>query len=376
MTESLDVYRELRRQLDRLPVPYPETESGVEIRILKHLFTPEEARAALWVSAIPEPLGTICRRAKGEMSKEELGATLERMARKGVILRSDGKRGPVYGKSPLVLGMYEAQVDRLTPEFEKDCRAYFDERFGRELLHKERTPQMRTVPVNESIKLQYPVASHDDIRKYVETAEGPFAAIHCICRQGRDLTGEPCKQTHERRNCLLMGVFARMTMEAGIAQELSREGMLAKLDEADREGLVLQPQNTQAPLFVCCCCGCCCGILTAAKKLERPAESFQTDYVAEVAAEFCEICGTCVTRCQMDAIAASDEVPKVEEERCIGCGLCVTSCPSGAMGLRRLEGKKRVPADMQALYSTMYQERFGRAGAAVALAQHLLGRRV
>lgn len=376
MRETTDVYRELQRQLDRLPVPYPETESGVEIRILKRLFTPEEARAALWVSAFPEPIGTICRRAKGELSTEDLAATLERMARKGIIRKTQGKRGPLYGKSPLVLGMYEAQVDRLTTEFERDVRAYFEERFTGELLSPRLTQQMRTVPVNESIKLQYPVASHDDIRKYVESAEGPFAAIHCVCRQGRDLTGEPCKQTQERRNCLLIGAFASATLDAGIARALSRDEMLGMLAQADREGLVLQPQNTQSPLFVCCCCGCCCGVLTSAKKLERPAESFQIDYAAEVRAEYCEQCGTCVARCQMDAIVASDGIPRIMEERCIGCGLCVTTCPTAAMTLRRLEGRKPVPADMQALYSAMYQDRFGRAGAAVALAQHLLGRRV
>ncbi len=41
------VYRKLQRYLDSLPIDYPETESGVEIRILKSLFTPQEAEIAL-----------------------------------------------------------------------------------------------------------------------------------------------------------------------------------------------------------------------------------------------------------------------------------------------------------------------------------------
>ena len=45
--EGDELYRELQRHLDRMPVAYPATESGVEIRILKQLFTPEEARLAL-----------------------------------------------------------------------------------------------------------------------------------------------------------------------------------------------------------------------------------------------------------------------------------------------------------------------------------------
>ena len=53
------IYRDLQRYLDRLPVSYPETESGVELRILKHLFTPEEAKIAMHLSMLPEPLERI-----------------------------------------------------------------------------------------------------------------------------------------------------------------------------------------------------------------------------------------------------------------------------------------------------------------------------
>ncbi|HKH97854.1 MAG TPA: 4Fe-4S dicluster-binding protein [Candidatus Sulfotelmatobacter sp.] len=369
-----EIYRALQRHLDRMPVPYPATDSGVEIRILQRLFTPAEARLALCLSAIPEPLATIHRRTRHTMSREQLREALDRMAGKGSILRLQGKKGPRYGKSPLALGMYEAQVNRLTPELERDVRAYFDEAFGKEMLGP-RTPQMRIVPIHKSIPVERAVASYDDIRRFVEASPGPFAAIPCVCRQGRELTGEPCKKTSEAQNCLMFGKAATMMTEDGVARALSKEEMLALLEQADREGLVLEPQNAQKPLFVCCCCGCCCGVLTTAKKFPRPAEFFQTDFVAEVDRDRCEVCGTCTTRCQMDAIVADDEPAKVAEERCIGCGLCVTTCPSEAMSLQEKERRPPPPKDMTALYSTMFQERFGRLGAAAAIAGHLLGRK-
>jgi len=40
------VYRELQQSLDKLPISFPATESGVEIRILKRLFSPEKALIA------------------------------------------------------------------------------------------------------------------------------------------------------------------------------------------------------------------------------------------------------------------------------------------------------------------------------------------
>ena len=39
----LDVYEKLAQHLDNLPPGYPRTESGVEMRILRRLFTPKEA---------------------------------------------------------------------------------------------------------------------------------------------------------------------------------------------------------------------------------------------------------------------------------------------------------------------------------------------
>ena len=218
--EDDELYRALQHHLDRMPVAYPATESGVEIRILKQLFTPDEARLALCLSAIPETLRTIHRRLGGGTGMEQLRAALDRMAEKGSIQKLPGKKGPRYGKAPLVLGMYEAQVNRLTPELERDVREYFGDAFGPEILGP-RTPQMRTVPVNKSIPVERAVARYDDIRSFVEASPGPFAAIPCVCRQGRALTGQPCRQTSEPHNCLMFGVAATMMTEKGVARPVS-----------------------------------------------------------------------------------------------------------------------------------------------------------
>ena len=64
MGEEEDVYVQLRQQIDKMPVGMPATDSGVEIRILKHLFTPEEAKIALHLNIIPEPPERILKRVK------------------------------------------------------------------------------------------------------------------------------------------------------------------------------------------------------------------------------------------------------------------------------------------------------------------------
>ncbi|MHA2475432.1 MAG: hypothetical protein ACXAES_19610 [Promethearchaeota archaeon] len=94
MDSTQTVYRELQQHLDKLPVGFPQTDSGVEIQILKLLFTPEEAQIALKLQLIPDTLRTVYRRAKDIIdSKEELRVLLDSLVEKGSIFgKKKGKR--------------------------------------------------------------------------------------------------------------------------------------------------------------------------------------------------------------------------------------------------------------------------------------------
>lgn len=372
-TESL--YRKLQQNLDRMPVPFPATESGVEIRILERLFTPEEAEVALALSMVPEAPRSIRKRLSRAWTIERVAAVLERMREKGVVetIRVRGARR--YGKSMLAVGMYERQLSHLTPELQRDVEQYFDEAFGA-AFHSGRTPQMRTVPVQVDLTPERAVGNYDDIRRFVRDTNGPFAVMDCICRKGRDLTGEPCRQTELRSTCLTFGSAARGMVESGAGRYIEREETLQILDRADDEGLVLQPQNTERPGFVCCCCGCCCGVLRSAKQLDEPAAYFSTNFVADVDAELCAGCAICEERCQMDAVHMEDGTSHVEPARCIGCGLCVTTCAPGAMRLYAKRDSKAPPANAQKLYLNLYRERFGAYQTAVAIGKAVLRRQV
>jgi ferredoxin len=271
-----------------------------------------------------------------------------------------------------VVGIYERQLPWLTEDLEREVLQYMDEGFG-SALHSTKTTQMRTVPVNVDLTPGRDVATYDDIGAFVRRSEGPFAVMECICRLGKRLVGHTCQQTERREACLTLGMAAEGMVQTGAARFISRDEMLQLLDDADRDGLVLQPENTQNPLFVCCCCGCCCGVITTAKRLPEPATYFSTNYYAEANAETCEACGTCLLRCQMDAVSLESGRAVVARSHCIGCGLCVATCPSESIALHRTERSRVPPKNTTALYVQLYRERYGVLGLAKALGRHVVG---
>jgi ferredoxin len=370
-----DVYRRLQQHLDHLPQRFPATRSGVELRILQRLFTPEDAALAVELSALPEPAATIHRRVRDVMSLDALAAALDGLAARGLIHRITSKGVVKYLLAPFAVGFYERQLPWLTADLERDILQYFDEALGT-ALPTTGTTQMRTVPVNVDVTPGREVATYDDIRAYVRGTAGPFAVMDCICRLGKSLVGHTCEHTSRMQTCLTFGQAAAGMVQTGAARFIERDEVLAALDEADHDGLVLQPENTQAPLFVCCCCGDCCGVLTSAKRLPAPADYFSTNYVASADAATCDGCGTCLTRCRMDAVSLDTGHAVIAATHCIGCGLCVGTCQAGAITLSRTARERVPPGTTAALYLQQYRDRYGALGLAAAAGRHLLGLKV
>ncbi len=59
MEQNNQVYTKLQKHLDDQAVGFPATRSGAEIKVLKHIFTPEEAEIARCLSYKYEPVETI-----------------------------------------------------------------------------------------------------------------------------------------------------------------------------------------------------------------------------------------------------------------------------------------------------------------------------
>ena len=360
--ENIDYYQELRKHLDKMPVGYPATESGIEIKILKHLFTLEQAKIALKLNFMADPLHKIYRRSKKSgFSLEELENKLDEMYFNGLINRGLVKEGELetkyYGSAPIVVGFFEYQLNRLTPEFFKDAHEYLHNTFFSEEYHKSGIPQLRVIPLDQTVTNEQSIARYDDLKDLIDNIGEPIAIMECICRKGADLIGEPCTKTKIRESCLSFRIAAKSFIEKGLAREISKEEALEFLEKAEEDGLVLQPGNSQRPMNICACCGCCCGVLTSHTQLPEFAHLFATNYRAEVDPELCVACGICEDRCNVDAVHVEDDVAVVDKDRCIGCGVCVPTCTSEAITLVKKEEEILPPRNTLATFTTIMDKK-------------------
>jgi Pyruvate/2-oxoacid:ferredoxin oxidoreductase delta subunit len=343
-------YRKLQKYLDSLPVDYPQTESGVEIKILEHLFTPEEAEIALNLKIIPqEPKAMFRPFKKKGWTLEQFSEALLTMAKKGSInwiRRRDGTN--YYSIASLVVGFYDYQIDILTREFAEDCDKYMDEGFTSAMLENG-VLQIRIIPVEKSISLEYNVSNFDEIKTIIEEVNKTLYLCPCICRQSTEIQGKGCN--HPKETCISIGVNPRIFLEQG--REITKEEALDVLQMTQDEGMVICPSNAQKPFMICSCCECSCIVLKNLKKYANPAQYINSNFFVEVDKELCSGCANCITSCHMEANKINDEgISEVDLGYCIGCGVCVPACPESARKLIK-KLKESIPPET---FTELYQD--------------------
>jgi len=141
--KSEDIYERLVAALDALPHGFPRTPSGVELKLIKMAFTPEEVWLAGQMSRFPETAAAIAQRVGRD--EAQVRETLESLVpRRLVRLDSPGMAVPgltppvtgekKYRLGPFLVGWYEANMRLLDKEFAELFEQYVIEGGGEKIL--------------------------------------------------------------------------------------------------------------------------------------------------------------------------------------------------------------------------------------------------
>ena len=349
-----DVYKKLARHLDNTPGGFPETPTGIELKILKQLFTPQEAQLALSLIMLQEPAETIANRA-GEPVEDVLPQLLK-MAEKGLILHNRVKDQSLFMQLQFVVGIWEYQVNRLTESLIRDFNEYVPYLTRSQFANK--TQQLRVVPVRKAVTTELAVMDYERLDNIIR-AQSKILVAPCICRKEHLMSGEGCGKLEEA--CLMFGSAAHIYENRGIGRVISQDEALDIIQQGIHQGLVPQPTNSKKPINICLCCSCCCQILKNIKAYDAPAQIVHSNYQAIVDNSACTGCQSCEDICPMDAIDVDKEqiCASVNLKRCIGCGLCVTACLFDAIKLMPKAADKQVepPTSIIDTYMTIAKEK-------------------
>jgi Na+-translocating ferredoxin:NAD+ oxidoreductase subunit B len=349
-----EIYQRLAGVLDTLPNGFPSTESGVEIRILKKIFEPDEAVLFCDLRMAFETASDVASRT-GRPS-DGLEAKLASMGEKGQLFAIELGGVRFFRMMPWVFGIYELQLPRIDRELAQMCEEYGPHFGGQFFLHK---PQfMQTLPVEETITPQHEALPYERVSYLIEHSRA-FLLNECICKKERALLGHPCDRPVEV--CLAMAPVEGIFDNSPHGRVITKEEAYALLKKAEDLGLVHFTANVQkGHIFICNCCSCCCGVLRAINEFQVPArDAVNSHYYARIDAGECTGCGICIDeRCQVGAIEDDGESYRVIKERCIGCGLCIGTCPGAAISLVHKSPEERVKPPV--VEQAWYEER-GRA---------------
>ncbi len=348
------IYKKLQKKLDQLSTGYPETQSGIELKILEQLFSENEAALFLSLTPFLESSDKIAARLNQDDKK--ISNRLENMAKKGLIFRLRKSKSASYAVVPFVPGIFEFQVNHLNPNISKDIQQYYEEGFSKSIMAFKHPP-MRTIPVDKALVSEWPIAPYEDVERIFDMQDR-IALLNCVCRTWGRQVDNGCDKPLE--TCFYFGSHGDYFIENQAARYVdAQEAKKIVKETLSQHGLVLQLSAGKKPVAVCMCCGDCCNMLLSLKSQPFPAKAAKSNYFIVAKKEECIGCEECLQRCQMDAIQVKDDTVVVDYNRCIGCGACTFACSNEALLLQKKpeEALYVPPSNMTEFYLEVASQR-------------------
>ena len=159
-----EVYYRLSKALDTLPNGFPSTDSGIEIKILKKIFTLDEADLFCDLRLTPETAEQIAKRTGRRI--EGLEEKLVKMGKRGEIDSSISGGVKTFNMIPWIFGIYEYQNSRMDKEFAEMCEEY-SMHWGAQFISYG--PQlMQVIPIEKEIPVKQEALTYNQVSSLIE----------------------------------------------------------------------------------------------------------------------------------------------------------------------------------------------------------------
>jgi NAD-dependent dihydropyrimidine dehydrogenase PreA subunit/predicted transcriptional regulator len=330
---SEEIYVKLRDYINNNSIGFPGTSSGVELKILKRLFSTEDAETVLKLkpSQERETVDQIAKRTG--LDKNLVEKELELLSKKGLVFRIRRDNTTIYNLAPFMIGLYEYSVEKIDEDLAQLYREYFDTKFLFQLA-KFNVPGFKVIPIEETIESDTVLVPYQKLKQSIKEAR-VISVAECICRKESRLIKSDCNTEHPMENCLSFGAAAEYYIENGIGREITADEAIKIIDEADEAGLVHAGANKTHLSNICNCCPCCCGLMRGITQFGFDKHKFMNAiFESIIDKDLCIACNSCVERCPVDAITIEEDFAVVDRNKCLGCGLCHRTCPEEAITLQ------------------------------------------
>ena len=172
------IFAKLAKVLDTLPSGFPATESGIEIKILKKIFQPEEAELFCDLRLALETPEQIAKRTGRPL--EGLEAMLTRMQERGQIFGVKLGNVKLFRMYPWLFGIYEFQLPHMNRDLAEMCEEY--QASWAQQFAETKLSIMQVVPIEKEIPIKQEALPYQRVSSIIENGKS-FLLNECICKK-------------------------------------------------------------------------------------------------------------------------------------------------------------------------------------------------
>jgi len=214
-------------------------DSAVMLKTVRAQYTPDEAK---FLTGIPFRFTSLSKIAEMKgMDPDETAATLDKLARKGLVWRSQKGDEIRYYLNDLFFVIMRAtfwpgRSDDTSVAVAIQTNAYYYDGLVEDMI-KMNYGGLRAIPIETTVESNREIRSYEDVVKLVDRFEY-HSVSDCPCRTRKKLDPAYTSSSKPMEVCLHFDDLGRYIVESGMGREITPEETKAILKKSAKAGLV------------------------------------------------------------------------------------------------------------------------------------------